>query len=74
MIGNLFFSGICLENKLTKTTDDVNINLPGLVRKFIIYGLESGWAGENFVERIDGVFMLEKLGYDTSKIKWIFGT
>ena len=68
--GNPFFMGINLYNKTTKSEENVNINLPSFVRKFLLYGQEVGWNGTNQIDSLDGVIILKKWGYDTSKIAY----
>jgi hypothetical protein len=70
MFGNPFFTGISLENKLTKTGEIINVNQPSLVRKLTLYGQEIGWTGKNKIEGINGIIILQKWGFDTSAIAY----
>lgn len=64
-VGQVLNSGISLINKKTNSTDVVNINEPGFVRKLILKGIKAGWTGMSKIDKQDGLQYLEELGYDT---------
>lgn len=57
--------GYPLYNRLRSEVETVNLNLPGYIRKIILYALEQGWNGKNKVSLPDGLTILHALGYDT---------
>lgn len=65
-MGQVLKSGVCLENKKTDSTDIININEPGLVRKLILQGIKNGWTGITKIDKQNGLSYLVELGYDAA--------
>ncbi|WP_342328094.1 hypothetical protein [Pedobacter sp. FW305-3-2-15-E-R2A2] len=65
-MGQVLKSGISLENKKTDSTDIININEPGLVRKLILQGIKNGWTGIIKIDKQNGLSYLVELGYDAA--------
>ena len=64
--GNPLNTGVVLTRVFDKETESVNLNRPKYIRECILYGEKEGWNGKNKLEPLDGLKMLEDLGYYTS--------
>ncbi|SIS80062.1 hypothetical protein SAMN05421786_102193 [Chryseobacterium ureilyticum] len=69
IMGQPLKSGVSLVNTTTNSTENVNLNEPQYIRKFILLGRENGWTGENILERQNGVQYLANLGFEIEKLK-----
>ncbi|NDV60487.1 hypothetical protein [Bacteroides sp. 519] len=67
-LGNPLNSGVKLFHKTMNSNETININHPGLIRKFIELGIKHGWTGSNKTEVQNGIDYLEELGYNTNSI------
>ena len=67
-LGSRLNFGIMLMNKMTHVETEVNLNKPGLIRKLILQGQESGWSGTNTIEKQNGLIYLEELGFETNPL------
>lgn len=65
-MGQVLKSGVALENKKTGSTDIININQPGLIRKLILQGIKNGWNGITKTDRQNGLNYLVGLGYESA--------
>lgn len=68
MMGQPLKSGVKLTNKMTGSEDEVNLNEPKYIKKFILLGLEKGWSGSNSIEIQNGLHYLNELGFETDKL------
>jgi len=66
--GNPLNTGVNLIRLTAKEEEFVNLNRPKYIRECILYGLKIGWNGKNKLESIDGLEILESLGYDVSSL------
>lgn len=66
IIGFPLNNGFPLLNSLTGEEEKINLNRPKYIRECILYGEKEGWNGKNKLEPLDGLKMLEDLGYETS--------
>ncbi|MBF4486733.1 hypothetical protein [Flavobacterium sp. CSZ] len=64
--GNPLNTGIKLTRLSNQQTEVINLNRPKYIRECILYGLNNGWNGKNKLESVDGLEILESLGYDVS--------
>ncbi|WP_185287632.1 hypothetical protein [Chryseobacterium lactis] len=67
-LGSRLNFGIMLMNKMNHVETEVNLNKPGLIRKLILQGQESGWSGTNTIEKQNGLIYLEELGFETNPL------
>ena len=65
-MGQVLKSGVSLENKKTNSTDIININEPGLIRKLILQGIKNDWTGITKIDKQNGLIYLVELGYDAA--------
>ncbi|UTX50759.1 hypothetical protein [Chryseobacterium sp. MA9] len=68
MMGQPLKSGVKLVNKITGSEDEVNLNKPRYIRRFILFGLKKGWSGSNSIEIQSGLDYLNELGFETDKL------
>ena len=68
-LGQLLKIGINLKNRITNTTDEVNLNRPKFIRELILLGRKNGWTGNNKIEAQNGLDYLTELGYETDILK-----
>ncbi|KAF2082855.1 hypothetical protein [Flavobacterium sharifuzzamanii] len=66
LIGYPLNTGFPLLNSFTGEKDIINLNRPKYIKECVLYGLKNGWDGKNKVQILDGLKMLEDLGYDIS--------
>ncbi|MBE8727616.1 hypothetical protein [Flavobacterium hungaricum] len=67
--GQQLKSGVALINKLSNTTEIVNLNEPKLIRQLILKGLQNGWTGIDLLEKQDGLLYLSAMGYEIEILK-----
>jgi hypothetical protein len=48
-------SGVELINKITNSTDRININEPGYIKDLILQGVRNGWTGSNKIGDQNGL-------------------
>lgn len=65
-MGQVLKSGVALENKKTNSTDIININQPGFIRKLILQGIKNGWTGMAQIDKQNGLNYLVGLGYESA--------
>ncbi len=68
-VGQPLKSGINLINRITNSTETVNINEPKYIQKLIVQGREKGWNGKNKMEKQNGLDYLAELGYEIDPLK-----
>ncbi|WP_160136276.1 hypothetical protein [Chryseobacterium sp. c4a] len=68
-MGQPLKSGISLMNAVTDSLENVNINEPKYIQKFIVKGIEKGWNGKNKMEKQNGLNYLAELGYEIGSLK-----
>lgn len=66
--GVALYTGTYLLNTITQQAAHVNLNRPQYIKACIKYGLAKGWTGENYVVQLNGIELLNSLGYDTGTI------
>jgi hypothetical protein len=62
-------SGIYLNNKITNSSDLINLNELKYIRAFILMGQKNGWTGMNKIEIQNGLEYLNQIGYETNILK-----
>lgn len=62
------YVGTHLFNTSTKQEEYVNLNEPKYIKACIEYGLSKGWTGENHIEQLDGIKILNDLCYITDAV------
>ncbi|MEO8535285.1 MAG: hypothetical protein ABI441_16120 [Flavobacterium sp.] len=68
-VGQVLNTGINLINKITNSTDLINLNEPNYIRNLILLGQKHGWIGINKIENQDGLNYLAEMGYETEVLK-----
>ncbi|NQX48522.1 hypothetical protein HQN87_24635 [Paenibacillus tritici] len=67
--GSPLLVGVHLKKRASDDIEGFNLNYPGVVKQFIMYGLENGWSGSNRITFSDGLEILENMGYDVLWLK-----
>ncbi|OWR32377.1 hypothetical protein CDO73_01860 [Saccharibacillus sp. O23] len=67
--GSPLMVGIDLRYRETGGIERWNLHHPGRVRLFVLYALESGWGGNAETDAVDGIGVLEELGWEAEMLR-----
>ncbi|WP_379140983.1 hypothetical protein [Paenibacillus sp. sgz500992] len=67
--GSPLLVGVHLKKITSGDIEGFNLHYPGIVKQFVLYGLENGWNGSNRIEFNDGLEILSNMGYDVLWLK-----
>lgn len=68
-VGNPLNHGVLLYNEHTQQEEIVNLNRPKFIRYALDYGISKGWNGKEVQLAVDGIALLQELGYKTDKLQ-----
>lgn len=67
--GSPLMVGIDLRHLETGQTERWNLHHPGRVRLFVIYALDCGWDGSAETQAVDGIGVLEEMGWEAELLR-----
>ncbi|OWA37669.1 hypothetical protein B9G55_06370 [Saccharibacillus sp. O16] len=67
--GSPLMVGIDLRRRDTGETERWNLHHPSRMRLLILYALEQGWNGDTQVEVVDGITVLEQMGWEAESLR-----
>lgn len=67
--GSPLMVGIDLRHLETGQTERWNLHHPGRVRLFVLYALDCGWDGSAETEAVDGIDVLEEMGWEAETLR-----
>ncbi len=67
--GSPLMIGIDLRHRETERAERWNLHHPGRVQLFVRYALECGWDGSAETDAVDGITVLEELGWEAEMLR-----
>lgn len=68
-VGNPLNHGVLLYNEHAQEEEIVNLNRPRFIRLALNYGINKGWKAKESQLALDGIALLQELGYKTDKLQ-----